>query len=951
MKNIHWTLIFLLTPFLLRAQTHTLEKLWETDSIIAVPESVLPDASHSFLFVSLIDGGGWDADGKGGVGKLGLDGKHYDYWIHGLNAPKGLGRYGNRLYVADISYVAVIDIAKGRIMKKIAIAGATGLNDITVDDAGIVYVSDSKAGKVYRIQKDVPTLYMDDLPGANGLKTTKTGLYICARKAVLFADASKDLKKITDLPNGGDGIELAGNGDLVVSEWVGYVYYVHADGRKELLLDTHLASKNTADIHYDQANHILYIPEFNGKAVSAWRLKTNATTLLWDEPQLDSWKLKLQTGDTTAARLMTRLRQQADHLLDLPALSVMDKQMTPPSGDKHDYMSQAPYFWYDSSKPNGLPYLRRDGQRNPETYKITDHRNLGELGSRAQTLALAWKLTGDNKYAEKAAGLLHHWFFDKDSRMNPNLEYSQGIPGINTGRGIGIIESIPLIHIADAAILLQGAPAWTAEDMQSLRSWYAQFLHWMLDSKHGQDEHHATNNHGTWYLAQATDFALFTGDTATAKKLAEEGKVKMNHQVQADGRMPEELARTNSLHYSTYNLEAFFTLASIARHAGVDLWQYKDQQNAGIRTAFDWLLPYALGQKKWEYQEISAYNKDELYPLLLQAYSVYADQQYLTDAKLIHPNGGNPVADLLLPQQPVTPNPGELVRRVADNILSTTTYRFVNTKTNETYTATKGLAPSPDIKAQSKFNKWQYVNGVLAVGMMQTAAVLHDAKYSDYARKNYEFIFDNLDYFKKQYDAGATSVEWRPVLHIGSLDDCGSMAAGLLDVYATDKKPVYMDYLQRVGDYIRHKQVRFPDGTLARNNPRKMTLWADDLYMSVPFLARMGKTTGDAAYLDFAIRQVEAFNHYIYDSATGLYFHAYYNDENMNGVAHWGRCNGWVALAQTALLDVLPAGHPKREELRKMLLRQIQGFARYQDSSGMWHQILDKSDSYLESSV
>ena len=301
--------------------------------------------------------------------------------------------------------------------------------------------------------------------------------------------------------------------------------------------------------------------------------------------------------------------------------------------------------------------------------------------------------------------------------------------------------------------------------------------------------------------------------------------------------------------------------------------------------------------------------------------------------------------------QPTNPRPEDLVRRVADNILSTTTYRFVNSKTNETYASTKNIAPTPDLKAQSKFNKWQYVNGVLAVGMMQTAAILHDPKYSDYARKNYEFIFDNLDYFKKQYDAGTKSIEWRPVMNIGSLDDCGSMAAGLLDVYAIDKKPAYMDYLQRVGDYIRNRQVRFPDGTLARNNPRKMTLWADDLYMSVPFLARMGRTTGDNTWLDFAIQQVEAFNHYIYDSTTGLYFHCYYNDENMNGVAHWGRCNGWVALAQTALLDVLPADHPKREELRKLLLRQIEGFARYQDSSGMWHQILDKPDSYLESSV
>jgi rhamnogalacturonyl hydrolase YesR len=295
-------------------------------------------------------------------------------------------------------------------------------------------------------------------------------------------------------------------------------------------------------------------------------------------------------------------------------------------------------------------------------------------------------------------------------------------------------------------------------------------------------------------------------------------------------------------------------------------------------------------------------------------------------------------------------SPEELVRRVADHVLQTTTFRFTN-KGGQKFESTQGMTPSADVKAESKFNKWQYVNGVLTVGMIQTAAVLKDAKYSDYSRMNFDFIFDNLDFFKKLYDGGTQQVEYRPVFRIGSLDDCGSMAAGLLEVYGFDKKQAYMDYLQRVGDYILNKQVRFPDGTLARNNPRKMTIWADDLYMSVPFLARMGKQTGDNKYFDFAIQQVENFNRYLYDSTTGLYFHCFYNDENMNGVAHWGRCNGWLALAQTELLNDLPANHPKRPELLKMLLRQIVGLSRYQDTSGMWHQVLDKPDSYLESSA
>ena len=295
-------------------------------------------------------------------------------------------------------------------------------------------------------------------------------------------------------------------------------------------------------------------------------------------------------------------------------------------------------------------------------------------------------------------------------------------------------------------------------------------------------------------------------------------------------------------------------------------------------------------------------------------------------------------------------NSEEIVRRVADHIIQTTTFQFTNTKTGEKFSSTKGKDTTNNVKAESKFNKWQYVNGVLTVGMLRVSNALNDPRYADYSRKNFNFIFDNLDYFKKLFDGGANP-EYRPVFNIRSLDDCGSMSAGLLDVYAFDKRKDYMDYVNRVGDYILNKQVKFDDGTLARNSPRKMTLWADDLYMSVPFLARMGKLTGDNKYFDFAIKQVEQFNKYIHDASTGLFFHTYFNDENMNGVARWGRCNGWVALAQTELINNLPSNHPKRPELIKLLLRQVVGFSRYQDTSGMWHQLLDKPESYLESSV
>jgi rhamnogalacturonyl hydrolase YesR len=305
----------------------------------------------------------------------------------------------------------------------------------------------------------------------------------------------------------------------------------------------------------------------------------------------------------------------------------------------------------------------------------------------------------------------------------------------------------------------------------------------------------------------------------------------------------------------------------------------------------------------------------------------------------------------LLAQAQTKPTAEEIVRRVANHVIDSTSFKFINSATGEKFESTKGRDTSNNVKAESRYNKWAYVNGVLTVGMIRMGSVLNDKKYSDYPQRNFDFIFSNLDYFKKMYDAKTPRVEWAAFYSMGNLDACGSMAAGLTDVNSIANRKDYRAYLDRAANYILTKQLRLPDGTLARPQPRNATLWADDLYMSVPFLARMGKLTGDNKYFDDAIKQVENFNHYLYDSTAGLFFHCWYSDVKMNGVAHWGRCNGWIAMAQTELLNNLPADHPKRPELIQFLLRQIVGFSRYQDISGLWHQVLDKPDSYLESSV
>ena len=358
-------------------------------------------------------------------------------------------------------------------------------------------------------------------------------------------------------------------------------------------------------------------------------------------------KMKVQQRDKGIIPLSDSLKKQADALLNMKPVSVMDKAFTPISGNKHDYMSQAPYFWYDSTKPNGLPYMRKDGQRNPEIYKITDRTYLGKLDDACRMLSLAWYLTSEEKYANKAAALLRTWFIDEATKMNPHLEYGQAIPGVNTGRGIGIIETVALISIADAAGLLTGSKSWRETDQQALQQWYGQYLNWLLTSKNGTDEHKAKNNHGTWYYAQVIDFALFTGDKNKALQLAKESRARLDSQLTKEGQQPLELERTNSLGYSTMNLRGWFTVATLAEKTGVDVWSYKTSKEVTLRTAFDWLMPYATGEKTWTWDQISRYNENEIYPLLLWAAEKYKEPRYRTKANEINKEGNNTITDLL----------------------------------------------------------------------------------------------------------------------------------------------------------------------------------------------------------------------------------------------------------------------------------------------------------------
>jgi hypothetical protein len=269
------TLFFLAVLGSLQAAAqHQLQKLWETDTVLAIPESVLADAPNKVLYVSLIDGAPWTADGKGAIGKVDLNGKIISStWITGLDAPKGLGKFGNKLYAADMNTVAVIDIPSSKLETKIKIDSAVNLNDITVDSKGIVYASDSRTGKVYRIENGKATLFLEGFRGLNGLKAVGNDLYVATGKDIFKVDANKAQTSIGIMDQGGDGIEPIGNGDWIGSAWAGVIYYFTADGKREILLDSRPDRINSADIGYDPATKIVYVPTFSRKSIVAYQLK------------------------------------------------------------------------------------------------------------------------------------------------------------------------------------------------------------------------------------------------------------------------------------------------------------------------------------------------------------------------------------------------------------------------------------------------------------------------------------------------------------------------------------------------------------------------------------------------------------------------------------------------------------------------------------------------------
>ncbi len=352
-------------------------------------------------------------------------------------------------------------------------------------------------------------------------------------------------------------------------------------------------------------------------------------TILMDGRMLAASKQRILAGDAVIQPAFTNLLKEAEKAMKEGPFSVMNKTKLPPSGDKHDYVSYARYWWPDPTKPNGMPFIQRDGETYPEGQSpaTSDRSQLDKMVAGVETLGMAYYLTGEERYANQAAKLLRAWFLTPETRMNPNLKFSQGIPGKSDSTKAGIIDGRVFCRALEGAILISDSPALSPAEHAALRTWMSQYLNWLKTDPLPQSEAESKNNHGTFFDAQIMYFALFAGDNAFAKQIAEESvKKRILAQIEPDGTQPKELGRTRTFHYSAFNLQALFMMAHMAEQVGVDLWHAGDSR---MKVAMDFLTPYADPARPWPYPDIDEPHRAKLLlPLLLQASGAYKDDSY-----------------------------------------------------------------------------------------------------------------------------------------------------------------------------------------------------------------------------------------------------------------------------------------------------------------------------------
>ena len=329
-----------------------------------------------------------------------------------------------------------------------------------------------------------------------------------------------------------------------------------------------------------------------------------------------------------AKAIATKIVKEADKKVGKPVITITENENLQASKDPHDYFSIGRYFWPDPSKPDGLPWIGRDGETNPDAVKASDEKKLGEMIHAVEYLALAYHLTGEEKYGTEAARYLRAFFLDAETKMNPHLNYGQSVPGKATGRGSGLIDTRGFMTLPDVLKLLEKCPAWTVKDRGEMKAWWALYGEWMQTSKIGLDEKKTTNNHGAAYDVQLAAVLVMAEREEDAKNvLGESLPARLDAHITPEGKQPRELARTKSWSYSCFNLKNICKGGVMAQSLGVSFWDHQGQEGRGsLKKAMLFLVPFLKNPGSWPEKQITKFDSKEARVWLNDGAVVYEDE-------------------------------------------------------------------------------------------------------------------------------------------------------------------------------------------------------------------------------------------------------------------------------------------------------------------------------------
>lgn len=350
----------------------------------------------------------------------------------------------------------------------------------------------------------------------------------------------------------------------------------------------------------------------------------------WNYVWMNDVKKSLEKGEAEFRPAYETLLADAEKALEGGVYSVTFKDMVPPSGSKNDYMSMGPYWWPDVEKPDGLPYIRRDGEVNPERDNL-DSAQKSKMINSVRALSLAWFFNERDEYAEKAVELLRVWFLNAETLMNPHLNYGQSIPGRTEGRFIGVIDGRSFAVLVDAIALLETSNALTKEEKDGIRQWFKRYFLWLTESDFGKEEDDYKNNHSVAYDVQSCGIAYFLGDDEFVKrKIGEMPQRRIDSMIESDGRQPHELIRTKAFGYSVSNLRNFFDAGAIGLNIGVSIFEYSNTKGGSLQKALEYLIGYIGREQEWPYEQISGWEQTEnnLGFLIRKAARLYENSAY-----------------------------------------------------------------------------------------------------------------------------------------------------------------------------------------------------------------------------------------------------------------------------------------------------------------------------------